>query len=226
LLEKLAVQDRSKALAARGHFYGTLGEWDKATADFTKAIELGSRDVVGVWYPLAVLHLRAQRTNEYRDLCEHLLKQFGQSEEHYVVIICKLAPDAVTELSWPVQIAERLVVRVPQNAEYMGLLGAALYRKGELEAAAAKLEAGIRDGPEQLGVQWRKLVLAMACHRLQRAAEAKQLFQEVTQWLEQNVQEKVQQGTAAAGPLSWAHRLDLQLLYQEAEKLLKQEFKN
>ncbi|MFL5339741.1 MAG: protein kinase domain-containing protein [Gemmataceae bacterium] len=222
MLEKLAAQDRPKALAARGHFHGALGEWDKAATDFTKAIELGSEDVLGAWYPLAVLHLQAKRTKEYRDLCEQLLKQLGQSEQHYVVITCKLAPDAVADLSGPVQIAERLLAREPQNAGYLGLLGAALYRKGDLEAATARLEAGIRLGPQELGVHWRKLVLAMAYHRLRRDAEAQQLFQEVTQWIEKNAQENPKGGAGLTPQLSWAHRLDLQLLHREAEVLLKQ----
>jgi serine/threonine protein kinase len=214
LLEKLAAPERSKALKARGHFYSELGEWDKAAGDFTKAIDLGSDDVMGVWYPLAVLHLRAQRTDEYRALCERLLKQLPQTEDHYVVIICKLAPNAVADLSQPVHVAEKLVAREPQNAEYIGLLGAALYRKGDAKAAVEKLEEGIRSGSEQTGVYWRKLVLAMAYHSLGRGPEARQLFEEVRQWTEQNGQEK----------FSWANRLDLQLLHHEAEEFLKQDF--
>ncbi len=224
-LETLAAPERSKALTARGHFYGQLGEWDKAAADFTKAIELGSEDVLGAWYPLAVLHLHAHRIKEYRDLCEQLLKRLGPSEQHYVVIVCKLAPDAVADLSRPVQIGEKLVAREPENAEYLGLLGAALYRKGDLEAAAAKLEAGIRCGPQEVGVQWRKLTLAMAYHRLRRGAEAKQLFQEVTQWIEQNAPEQPEEAAGFNPRLFWAHRLDLHLLYREAEELLKQDIR-
>jgi serine/threonine protein kinase len=157
MLEKLTPPERAKALKARGDFYGRLGEWDKATADFAKAIELGAEDVWGVWYPLAVLHLHGQRTKEYHALCEQLLKQLGESDQHFVVVICKLAPDAVADLSRPVQIAERLVARQPHNAELVGILGAALYRKGDLEAAAGKLEAAIRGGPGQVGVYYRKL---------------------------------------------------------------------
>lgn len=214
MLEKLAAPERSKVLSARGHFHGRLGEWNEAVADFTKAIELGSDDVMGVWYPLAVLHLRAQRPNEYRALCERLLKQLGQPEHHFVVIICKLAPNAVADLSQPVHIAQKLVARVPQNAEYVGLLGAALYRKGDAKAAAVRLEEGIRLDPEHIGVHWRKLVLAMAYHRLGRDPEARQRFEEVSQWTEQNAQVN----------LSWAHRLDLQLLLHETEQFLKQDF--
>ena len=46
----------------------------------------------------------------------------------------------MADLSRPVQIAEKLVAREPQNAEYLGHLGAALYRKGDLEAAGVAFE--------------------------------------------------------------------------------------
>ena len=144
VLETLAASEKSKALKSRCDFYAGLGEWDKAAADLTKAIELGSDDVLGVWYPLAVLHLRADRTKEYRSLCETLLQKFGQSENLWVVITCKLAPSAVSDLSRPVQIAEKLAAREPQNAEYVGVLGDILYRQGDLEAAVQRLEAGVR----------------------------------------------------------------------------------
>jgi tetratricopeptide (TPR) repeat protein len=211
LLEELAAPEKSQALKRRCHFYAGLAEWDKAAADLTKAIELGSEDVLGVWYPLAVLHLRAGRTDEYRSLCGRLLKRLGPSGHEYIVIICKLAPDAVADLSQPVHIADKLVAREPENAEYLGLLGAALYRQGDLVAAIEKLEVAIRSGPEQGGIPWRKLTLAMAYHRLRRVKEAQRLFQEVSQWMEQNAEVK----------LSWAYRLDLQLFHREAEELLK-----
>ncbi len=214
ILETLPASEKSKALKRRCDFYADLGEFDKAAADLIQAIELGSDDVLGVWYPLAVLHLRADRTNEYRSLCETLLQQFGQSENFWVVVTCKLAPSAVSDLSRPIQIAEKLAAREPQNAEYVGILGDFLYRQGDLQGAVQKLEASIRVHRGS-GVHWRKLCLAMAYHRLGRGVEAQQLFQEVTQWMEKNANEQ----------LSWAHRLDLELLHREAEELLKQEFK-
>src|SRR5262249_1505737 len=111
----------------------------------------------------------------------------------------------------------------PQNAEYLGLLGAALYRKGDLEAAAAKLEAGIRSDPQDVGAPWRKLTLAMTYHRLRRGTEAKQLFQEVTEWIEKNAPESPKEGAGRTPWLYWAHRLDLHLMHREAEELLKQD---
>jgi tetratricopeptide (TPR) repeat protein len=214
-LEKLAASAKKSALKARGHFYGCLGQWDKAAGEFMKAIALGSKDVWGVWYPLAVLEVRAHRLQDYRRLCEQLLKQLGPTEQHVIVIICKLAPSAVADLSRPVHIGEKLVTREPHNAEYLGLLGAALYRKGDLQGAVARLEEAIRRGPQQVGLPWRKLMLAMAYHRLGRGDAARKLFHEVTEWMEVNVPEK------PTLLLSWAHLLDLRLLHHEAEELLK-----
>jgi hypothetical protein len=64
----------------------------------------------------------------------------------------------------------------------------------------------------------------MAYQRLRRGAEARHLFQEVTQWIDKNAQEKPKEGAGLTPQLSWAHRLDLHLLHREAEELLKQEF--
>jgi serine/threonine protein kinase len=214
LLEELPAKERSNALKRRSAFYVGLGEWDKAAADLTTAIELGSEDVLGVWYPLAVLHLSAGRTNDYRALCETLLEKFGQSENFWVVVTCKLAPGEVSDLSRPRQIAEKLAAREPRNAEYVGILGDFLYRQGDLEGAVQKLEASVRDH-RGVGIHWRKLCLAMAYHRLGRGAEAQKLLQEVTEWMETNAQKE----------LFWAHRMDMQMLRREAQELLQQEFK-
>ena len=81
ILEKLAAPEKAKALKARAHFYASLGEWVKAADDFTKAIELGSDDVVGIWFRPVVSHLSADRTayglilqRLYRD-AEELIKK-------------------------------------------------------------------------------------------------------------------------------------------------------
>jgi serine/threonine protein kinase/tetratricopeptide (TPR) repeat protein len=221
VVDKLPLHQRPTALKARARCYGELGEWGKAAADLTRAIDLGPDDVQGAWYPLAVLHLRAGRVGEYRALCQRLLDRYGRKEDHWVVITCKLAPDAVADLSRPVQIAEGLVASKPQDAEYVGVLGDALYRKGDWGPAVRRLETSLRTGPRAGGAPFRKLFLAMAYHRLGRAAEARQLFQEVTGWMETNAPEERPPGAGPA-PLAWPYRLDLQLLRREAEATLGQ----
>jgi tetratricopeptide (TPR) repeat protein len=208
------LQDIGRTQEAKGIF-------DRAIENFSKAVELGSNDMRGVWYPLALLHLSTGRTEKYRALCETLLERFGRTNDpdFWVIIICKLAPDAVADLARPVQLAEQGMAQHPHDAELVGLLGDTLYRKGDLNAAVQRLEASIRAAPG-IGVHWRKLFLAMAYHRLDRTAEARQLLREAVQWIEKNGQEKLAEGAELKEPLPWSMRLDLQLLRKEAEELL------
>src|SRR5262249_51390485 len=115
-LEQLAAPERREALKARGHLHASSGGWSKDAADLTRAIELGSVDMLGVWCPLALVQLGAGRTDEYRALCEKMLER---SEDYLIVGICGLAPEAVADLTRPVRIAERLVARGPENAGYL-----------------------------------------------------------------------------------------------------------
>jgi tetratricopeptide (TPR) repeat protein len=194
---------------------------DLAIASLSKAVELRSEDLWGVWYPLALLHLSTGRTNEYRTLCETLLERFGQADDPdlWVVRICRLAPDAVADLARPVQIAEKSLARHPHDTEFAGVLGETLYRKGALDAAVQRLEGSIPAAPG-FDVHRRKLFLAMAYHRLGRTTKAQQLLREAVGWIEKNGQEKLAEGAELKEPLPWSVRLDLQLLRREAEELL------
>jgi len=222
---RLADAHREWAYCLRdiGRAQEATENFDLAIANFTQAIELGSKDVWGVWYPLALVHLSTGRTAEYRALCETLLERFGQSNDPdlWVVNICKLAPDAVADPARPVQIAEKMLARDPHNADLVGILGENLYRKGDLDAAVPRLEASIR-AASGVGVHC-SLFLAMAYHRLGRTAEAHQFLNETTQWMDINAQEQLAEGAELSQPLPWQLRLDLQLLRHEAEKLLKEE---
>jgi predicted Zn-dependent protease len=188
---------------------------------YSQAIEQGTGDIWGVWYPLALLHLSAGRADEYRRLCEQLLARFGQSNnpDFWLVATCKLAPDAVADPSQPVRIAEKLLDRDPDNADLAGVLGETLYRQGDVNAAVQKLEASIHAAPG-VGVQWRKLYLAMAYHRQGRTADAQQLLMEATQWVDANAGEKLAEGAELHQPLQWCQRTELQLLHLEAQELL------
>jgi eukaryotic-like serine/threonine-protein kinase len=219
ILDKLAAPQRSNALRERGHFFADLEDWDKAAGDFRQAIELGSDDILGVWCPLALVRLAVGRTDEYRSVCERMLER---SESHWVVGVCTLAPKAVVDLSRPVDIAEELVAREPQNADFLAILGFALYRQGDWEGAVRRLEASLGSGPGPSDVHSLKLFLAMAYHCLGRGAEAQQLFQEVTRWRETHA-EMLKGGANPPGPPAWAYRLALQRLHREAEEVLKQD---
>jgi tetratricopeptide (TPR) repeat protein len=210
-------------LMVRGHFYARLAHWDKAAADLTKALELGSDDMVGIWCSLAVLHLGAGRMDEYRSLCERLMKRFGRTESHWLVATGCLARNAVSDVSRLVQTAEKLLAREPKNADYIATLGLALYRKGDVKGAIQRMQECFQSGSKLSEEHMPKLILAMAYHRSGRATAAQQLFQEVTQWMKENDQEKRREGPGSRGALPWPMRLALEHLYREAEEVLKQD---
>jgi tetratricopeptide (TPR) repeat protein len=195
--------------------------FDLAIASLSRAVELRSEDLWGVWYPLALLQLSTGRSKEYRTLCETLLERFRQENDPdlWIVRICRLAPDAVADPARPVQIAEKSLTRRPHDTELASVLGEILYRKGDLDAAVQRLEASIRVAPDCDGHRG-KLFLAMAYHRLGRTAQARQLLRDAVEWIEKNGQEKLAEGAELREPLPWSLRLDLQLLRHEAEELL------
>jgi serine/threonine protein kinase/tetratricopeptide (TPR) repeat protein len=203
----------ASARARRGELYALAGNWDPARADYARAAESGSDNVAGVWLPLALLDLRTGRTDDYRALCEDLLKRCEQANDpgtaFWTIVTCKLAPNAVRDRAQLVRLAEKHQASDPGNAHATGLLGDVLYRAGEPRAAAEKLEAGIRGDPG-VGRNWRKLFLAMACHHLGRTAEAESNFREVEAWT----------GTKEFEQLPWTQRLDLELLREEAQLTL------
>jgi serine/threonine protein kinase/tetratricopeptide (TPR) repeat protein len=195
--------------------------FDLAIASLSQAVELRSKDLWAVWYPLALLNLSTGRSQEYRALCATLLERFGQADDPdpWVVRICRLAPDAAANLARPVQIAEKSLARHPHDTEFAAVLGEALYRQGDWEGAARRLEASIRVAPGCDGHRG-QLFLAMAYHQLGCSDQAQELLRQAVRWIENNGQEKLAEGAELTEPLPWSLRLDLQLLRKEAEKLL------
>jgi tetratricopeptide (TPR) repeat protein len=190
--------------ATRGHCHAELGRWREACDDYSKAVELGAVDVWGVWYPAALLQLHTGRDEEYRRLCDRLLERFGATEDsriaNRVLIICSLASKP------PVDRARLLGITGKASAAFLGYWA---YRNGEYEAAVKQLEAALKSQKE-MGGQWSRLRLAMAYHRLGRASAARKVL------------EAADRGIAAnAGSLPWYLRLDLQMLRDEAARVLK-----
>ena len=192
-----------------------------AADDLRWLADSGSDDFYEVWYPLALLDLATGRRN-YRAVCKGLLARQGQAERPstWAVRTLTMAPDAVADPSEPVRLAEKLLAANPADPELQGLLGATLYRNGDFAAAVERLEASVRTAPAP-GVYWQKLFLAMAFHRLGRAADTRSLLEEAARWVDQHAREKLRQDAELQSPLPWQLRLDVQLLRQEAEGLLR-----
>jgi WD40 repeat protein/tetratricopeptide (TPR) repeat protein len=159
-------QDRAKVFVAQG-------QWDKAAPDYHKAADLGAGP--GELSEYAQGRLRAGDTGEYRRACAVLLDAFGRTRDPAAAITivwtCVLAPDAVPDPARAVELAECALAGAPANPAYFTMLGAALYRAGQFDAAIARLnEANGAPGGAGNQVNW--LFLAMAHLRLGHTDEA------------------------------------------------------
>jgi tetratricopeptide (TPR) repeat protein len=173
---------------------------------------------VGVAYRHALLCLRAGDREGYRRACDRFLESVGPAPgaatANTVAWTCVLAPGA-SDAARIVSLAERAVATDPKSHAFLNTLAAALYRAGRFEEALGKLDAAVqahgRGGdPEDC------LFLAMAHHRLGRAAEARHWLAEAVRGLDRAAQSPPPEAT-----LPWTQRLAGELLRREAEGLLR-----
>jgi tetratricopeptide (TPR) repeat protein len=230
-----AIADYSKAVELnpkdadawhnRASAHAVLAQWDKAAADSAKAVDLRP-EVAQWWMERASYHLQAGDTALYRTTCKRMLELFGRTEDpilaHRAAVSCLLIPQAVDDEKLVLQLAERGVAGAPLDQWSLIILGAALYRAGQFEAAA-DLGLVVKTWPDdpygQVGtggplLSW--LVLAMTHHRLDHTEEARR-------WLDKAVQFMDKESAAnVIGPLRqqghvWAMCL---VLRNEAQELL------
>ncbi len=98
-----------------------------------------------------------------------------------------------------------------QRPDFLCTLGAILYRAGRAAEALARLEESV--AAKQGGRAIRdRLFLAMAQHRLGRAAEAERTFDEATR--------PTSSQEADDRPISWPDRVEYEVLRREAEALI------
>src|SRR5207244_9807099 len=116
-----AIERAPKAAWAyqqRGTVYAWLDQWDKAEADFVKAVELRTGDPLP-WNYLALVRLHRGNRDGYRKACTGMLERFGPSgnagAEHWTTWTCVLAPDGMTDWTRPAQLAEHLLSTDPKN---------------------------------------------------------------------------------------------------------------
>jgi Flp pilus assembly protein TadD len=139
---------------------------------------------------------------------------------------CLLAPDAVSDLRPVLQLAKRAVTATQQHWAYRSFLlarGMADYRAGNLASAIDWINQSISLRPATWYYSNRHLVgtahvfLAMAHHRLGHAEQARQAFHQAT--LLTNPSNRTSGENEY--PEDWYHWMRLQIVRQEAERLLK-----
>jgi tetratricopeptide (TPR) repeat protein len=157
------------------------------------------------WYREAIAHLAQGDVAGYHRLCSDMLQHFEASPSvaaaNYVGYACVIDPDAGGHPETLVSVATRAVPALKGNER---LLGAALYRGGDLAGALKQFEKS----ESQYSRTWDWLFRAMIHHRLGDAANARKCYDAAVRQL------------SSERPMDWKERVEVQTLKREVEHLL------
>jgi WD40 repeat protein/Flp pilus assembly protein TadD len=195
--------------ARRGLARAELGRWKEADEDFAWVVERQPKETE-VRCLHALLRLQAGDASGYRRACSELLESAGTGDHaaYLAAWTCTLAADAVADPGRLVALATRTVSSRPTDPEYLTTLALSLYRSGQFNAAARRLnEALAVRGSGAAARDW--ILLALVRHRAGQAVEARL-------WLDRAAQRL---GHTPPSSLPWIAQLQLRLLQREAETL-------
>jgi tetratricopeptide (TPR) repeat protein len=180
-------------------------------------------ELVNFHYLISIAQLRLGDEAGYRATCKALVDVpiagvDDLTKMRQIHAWC-LAPDALEDLSLPVKRAEELAAKnsvdQPHIAPYA--LGAALYRHGQYDRAAVKLEESITVYPsdpspgfESINAQ--RLLLAMSMWQQGKKNEARRLLVETQRNIDQEIQ---------SSSVFYALRAAIEVLRREAEALIE-----
>jgi tetratricopeptide (TPR) repeat protein len=208
-------------LAARGRLHALCRRWDKAAADFARAVAARPDDP---WYVFdaAGLHLLAGDIAAYQRYCRSWVERFAKTDEgaeaSALALVCGYAPVPPVDPARLVEWGQKAVAAQPERPWYHHALGLGYYRAGQFQEAVQHLNAANTSDWEWRGVSWP--VLAMAHHRLGNAAEARQWLMKARQWLDAATPKE--EGAPAVGFPILEDWLTAHILQREAESLLKE----
>jgi tetratricopeptide (TPR) repeat protein len=178
------------------------------------------------WFVDAPLRLRLGDFEGYRQVCRELVARASQSDDPagagWTALTCLVVPEGLVDLGPVLQLAKRAVTGMEQRVEYRWFLltrGMADYRTGDFHSAVERLTKALSLVGEPRDAQTRCMVgtayafLAMACHRLDQALEARQALAQATALGKQNKH---------PGP-DWHYWLRFDIVRLEAERLVNGE---
>jgi hypothetical protein len=149
---------------------GKQGQWDLVSTGYAKHVQDQHQgDVSGChsWNLLSLME--SGDVAGYRAAAGHLLDRFRRASDpnalNNAAWWCTLVPDAVADLTGPVQMAEAAVAGYPADRKRLALntLGAALYRAGRIDEAIVRLVESVKaSGATGIPQDW--VYLAMAHH--------------------------------------------------------------
>jgi serine/threonine protein kinase/Flp pilus assembly protein TadD len=220
-LKPIAVGFRTLAT-----IYAATGQWDKATADCDRAVEMEPENPQG-WYLAAVSYAGGGNVESYLQVCRVMLKRFSGTNQtqaaERTASACLLLPNALdaSDLGRVQKLAERAVTGTEKDADYRYYAianGLAEYRTDRHQESVEWLE---QHSPKAADEHWDAsvfAVLAMAKHRLCRTEEARSALCQAQDVLAANRPDPKQGRLyATAESQRWLYS---QILCREAESLL------
>jgi tetratricopeptide (TPR) repeat protein len=159
------------------------GDWPKAAREYKKITD-NLRVPLIVWHCRAAASLKSGDSAGYRKVCDSLLGRVALTPQNVqgvntVAWICAIGPEASADPERPVMLANFLLAHLPDDTTlrhaYLNTIGAVYLRAGRFDDAVKHLMDGIAAaGDEGSPQDW--LLLALACHHLGRADEARHWF--------------------------------------------------
>ncbi|MBX3439089.1 MAG: tetratricopeptide repeat protein, partial [Planctomycetaceae bacterium] len=207
---------------SRAHGFARVEKWDRAAEDFSTSIKLGTAHSVN-WYHLALVQLAENDQAAFRTTCSEMLAKFADTEDaetaYSTAWTCALAPDALSDFTPAIQLAERASHLDADNVKYAAVLGAIEFRAGRFDSAKALLESAYRrqtpeDAP-QFSPAYLAFVLALIHHQLGHADEVQQWFRKGIEAADPELHAPAEQHFK----IPWNRRLTLKLLKNEAAKV-------
>lgn len=189
----------------RGRAFGELKRWDDSQSDLAQAFALGEEPRRSLALR-ALMPLSKHDLDGYRSVCRQLLVEAGQTPDaltaQWTAWACALSPESGSDWLTIVKLAEKAVAERPANAMAQTVLGAALMRAGQFDAALAKLQSAQKLDADPAAALYLTAILEKKRGRPERAKPS------------------LEQADAAANRSiirTWRQREELRLLRAEAE---------
>jgi tetratricopeptide (TPR) repeat protein len=172
---------------------------------------------------VALLQLRLGDLAGYRENCQALADVPVDSADDLTKVrsinVSCFGPASLEDMSFLVKRAEQVVTNNSFGQRHVGLhvLGAALYRDGQYQRAAERLEESIGVYPENPAphhdvINFQRLWLAMTKWQLGQQDEARQLLAETQPAIDKEL---------ISPSCFWFYRLGLEVLRSEAQTLIR-----
>ena len=206
--------DDGSLWSGRGRYYLFRNQWDRAAADFARAVGSAPPESEE-WIEHAGLRLLVGDADGCREFLREILRREGGTHDTFVAYVlacaCNLSPEPIADPAEILRLAE-LGAQGGNLAWFQQPLGIAQYRAGRFTEAIRTLERVKDDGLE--GVN--KLVLAMAYHRLGDPTKPRASLDEALKWIRQKEAGRVN-GAVVVPSTNW---VPTYVYLREAEALI------